>query len=96
MGNFIEACVGVLQAVVEQRGDNCVRVQTDFRHDLCHGQRVDNIGFAGLSQLILVLPVGVFVCFLNFFEVRRRRIALHSLHHRSIMFFSGFHSDSCL
>ena len=96
VGDFVEACVGVLQTVVQQRRNDGVGVETNFRHDLRHGQRMDDIGFAGLSQLVFVLAVGVFICFLNFVEIGGRCVALHGLHHRRIMFFSGFHSGSCL
>ena len=96
VGDFVEACVGVFQTVVQQRGDNCVGVQTDLRHNFCHCQRVNDIRLSRLSQLVFVLAVGVFIRLLNLLKICRRRIALHRLHHRSVMFFSGFHSGSCL
>ena len=95
-GDLLKARVGVFQTVVQQRGCDRVGVQTDLRHDLRHGQRVDDIGLAGFAQLVLVLFVGVFVGPLDDLQIGGGRVAGDRLHHGGVMFFSGFHSGSCL
>ena len=52
---LIPGHVGVFQNVMEQSRLNGLGVQTQFlRNDLCHGQRMDDIGFAALSLLAAV------------------------------------------
>ena len=46
--------LGVLDAVVEQGGDDAVHVQLQVGDDLRHRQGVDDIGLAALAQLPLV------------------------------------------
>ena len=71
-------------------------IEADLGHDLGHGQRVDDIGLAGFAQLVLVLFVGVFVGPLDDLQIGGGRVAGDRLHHGGVMFFSGFHSGSCL
>ena len=47
------------QDVMQQRTENRIGVQTDFRDDLGHGQRVDDIGGAVLALLRGVLVFGI-------------------------------------
>ena len=51
--------VGVLDAVVEQGGDDGVGIQLQLRHNLRHCQGVGDIGGAILAQLSGVGVVGV-------------------------------------
>ena len=71
-------------------------IEADLGHDLRHGQRMDDIGFAGFAQLLFMFFVGVFKRALYHIQIGGRRIPLYRLHHGFIMFFSGFHSGSCL
>ena len=52
--------IGILDAIVEQRAQHGVGVQTHLRDDLRHGQGVDDVGGAVLALLKFVLGVGVF------------------------------------
>ena len=71
-------------------------IEADLGHDLRHGQRMDDIGFAGFAQLHFMFFVGVFKRALYYIQIGGGRIPLYRLHHGFIMFFSGFHSVSCL
>ena len=51
LGNFLVGGAGILNAVVEQGGDDGVGVQLQFGHNLRHRQRVGDIGGAVLPQL---------------------------------------------
>ena len=58
-GDLIVGGVGVLDAVVEQGGDDAVHVQPQIGHNVGHRQGVDDIGLAALAQLAVVLGVGI-------------------------------------
>ena len=94
--DLVEARIRVLQTVVQQRRGDGVGIEADLGHDLRHGQRMDDIGFAGFAQLLFMFFVGVFKRALYHIQIGGGRIALHRLHHGFIMFFPGFHSVSCL
>ena len=57
--DLVEGGGGVLDAVVQQGGDDRVGVQTDLRDDLRNGERVDDVGGAVLALLAFVLGAGV-------------------------------------
>ena len=95
-GDLLKTGVGVLQTVVEQSGGDGVGVEADLRHDLRHGQRVNDIRLAGFAQLVFMLFVGVFISPLDDLQIGGGRVAGDRLHHRIVMLLFGFHSGSCL
>ena len=54
--------VGVLDAVVEQGGNDRVHIQPQVGHDVGHRQGMDDIGLAALAQLPVVLCVRIGKC----------------------------------
>ena len=99
--DLVEARIRVLHDLVEQLLVEVGvvvghLVPADLGHDLRHGQRMDDIGFAGFAQLHFMFFVGVFKRALYYIQIGGGRIPLYRLHHGFIMFFSGFHSVSCL
>ena len=75
LDDFVIAGVGVLQAVMEQGRQDGVGVQADFHYDFRHGQRVDDIGFAALAQLLFVLGVGKTISLVHQGNIRGGRVA---------------------
>ena len=69
-GDLFKAGVGVLQAIMQQRGGDGVGVQPDLRHDLRHGERVDDIRLAGFAKLIFMLFIGIAVRCLDHVHIR--------------------------
>ena len=57
LGNILIGSIGILDAIMEQRAQNRICVQTHLHHDLRHRQGVDNVGRT-------VLPLLGFVFFL--------------------------------
>ena len=59
-GDVVVGGIGVLNAVVEQGGNDGVLVQLQLVDDLGHGDGVDDIGLPALAQLGPVVVVGIF------------------------------------
>ena len=89
--DFLVGGVGILNAVVEQRAQHGVLVQTHFRYDLGHGKRVDDVGGAVLALLQLVLNVCVVHRLVNELHIRAGHPLQNRGVHGGIVFFKGFH-----
>ena len=61
LGDVLVGAVGVLDAVVEEGGDDGLAVQPHLRHDLGHLQGVGDIGGAVPAELVAVVVAGVLV-----------------------------------
>ncbi len=83
--------VGVLDAVVKQRAQHRVAVQTHFRYDLRHSQGVNDIGGAVLALLQLVLGTGVVHGLVDEGPVGSGNVLVDRPLHGGIVFFKGFH-----
>ena len=94
--DLLKACVGVLQAVVQQRRRDRVGVEADLSHDLRYGKRMDDIRLSGFSELVFMLFIGVFICPLDNLQIGGGCITGDRLHHGFVMLLFGFHSGSCL
>ena len=94
-GDIIVGRVRVLDAVVQQRAEDRIRIEADLRDDLRHSQRMDDIGRAVLALLVLVLFARVVHGAVDEghinIQLARRDGALHA----EIVFLKGFHSITC-
>ena len=68
--DYLRRQVGVLQGVVQQRGDDRVRIAVHLHKDERHGDRVGNIRLAGGARLALVLLRGDGVGVHDFFLIQ--------------------------
>ena len=81
---------GVLDDVVEQCCLNGLTVQFQFlRHDLGHGQRVDDIGLAAFALLPLVGLLRKLERRPDMGKIRRRIIAADGFFQMFILFLNG-------
>ena len=83
--------IRVLNAVVEQGAQHGVDIQTHFRHDLGHGQRVNDVGRTVLSELIPVLDPSIVDSLVDQRHVRIGHTLQNGVSHGGIVFFKGFH-----
>ena len=84
---------GVLDAVVEQGGDDGVGVQLQLRYDLRHCQGVGDIGGAVLAQLSGVGVVGVGERAEQALGIQRRVVFLDFILQRLIALQDGVHTS---
>ena len=56
----------VLNGIVQKCGTDRIRIETERKHDLRYGDRVDDVWVAAVSELSLVKGCGVFIGFVNF------------------------------
>ena len=89
--DLLEARVGVLETVVQQRSRDGVGIEADLGHDLGHGQRMDDIRLARFAQLCFMFFVRMGVGLFDQLQVCARRIALNGLQHGFIIFLFGLH-----
>ena len=80
---------GVLDDVVEQGGHDGLGVQLLFRHDLGHGQGVDDIGLAAFALLAIVALIGVLESRPDLGKVRGRIIHPYGLFQIFVLFLNG-------
>ena len=92
---LIEAGVGVLQAVVEQRCQDGVGIQADLHHDLGHGQGMNDIRFAAFAQLLFMLFLRVVVRLVHQGDVGGGGVAGNGAHEGLISRFGSFHFVTC-
>ena len=83
--------VGIFDAVVEQGPQNGIGVQSHFRHDLRHGQGVDDVRGAVPADLIFMFFPGKFHRPVDDLQVGTGHTALNGVHHGLIMFCKGLH-----
>ena len=94
--NIIMGSVGVFNAVVKQGTQNGINVQTHFGHDLCHSQRMNDVGGTILTLLVPVFGIGIFDRPVDQIHGCTRHILGKGSLHGLIMCFKGFHSFSSL
>jgi hypothetical protein len=72
LADIIQGIVSVLYYVVEKRSNDRVCSQFKFvGHDLCHSNRMYDIGESGAASLLLMCFIGEFKGILNPFHVVR-------------------------
>ena len=93
LGDLLVGGPGVLDAVVEQGGDDGVGIQLQLRHNLRHCQGVGDIGGAILAQLSGVGVVGVGERAEQALGVQRRVVFLDFILQRLIALQDGVHTS---
>ncbi|MPM64037.1 hypothetical protein SDC9_110923 [bioreactor metagenome] len=93
LGDFLVRRAGVLDAVVEQGGDDGVRIQSQIGHNFGHGQGMGDVGGAILAQLLLVGFIGVFKRGKQALGIQRRIIAFYLFLQGLIARQNGVHID---
>ena len=78
--DLLIAKLGVLDAVVQQRRADGVRIQTHLDDDLRHRDRVDDIRLAVAALLPLMRLGGALIGGANFLDVGLRVLLLHTLY----------------
>ena len=77
--DLLVAELRILDAVVQQRGADRIRIQPHFNHDLGHRDRMDDIRLAVFPLLPLVRRGGALIGCADFFNIRLRILFLHAL-----------------
>ena len=89
-GDVIIGRVGILDAVVQQGGDDGFRIQMQLVcHDLGHAQRMGDKGRAVLPLLIAVVLAGVKIGLFDQGKVSPGIIVVDGLHQMVILFLYG-------
>ena len=93
--DLLIAELGVLNAVVQQRGADRIRVQPHLDHDLCDRYRVDDVRLAVFALLSLMRLGGALIGRTNFPDIGLRVLLLHSLEQKIqfVLHTSFPHSD---
>ena len=91
-GNFIIGRIGIFNAVVQNRAENGIGIQTGFRDDFRNRQRMDDVGRSILAFLIAMLLLRIGDRTVNGLHIGLRTMQRDHALHTFIMIGKGFHS----